>query len=53
MKSWLKDYQTKQMVKAEIKLTEKEIKVETTYLAGLKEWLKLLKSHERALNKSK
>lgn len=50
MKSWLKDYQTKQKVQAEIKLTEKEIKLETRHLAGLKEWLKLLKGH---LNKLK
>jgi hypothetical protein len=41
------------MVKAEIKLTEKEIKVETSHLARLKDWLELLKSYEKKLNKSK
>ena len=45
MRTWLKSYNTKQKVQAEIKLTEKEIKLETSHLAGLKEWLKLLKGH--------
>jgi len=53
MKAWLKDYQTKKQINDEKKRISKELKMLTKSLIGLRSWLKLLKSHERDINKLK
>lgn len=53
MKAWLKDYQTKKQINDEKKRISKELKMITKSLIGLRSWLKLLKSHERDINKLK
>jgi hypothetical protein len=53
MKSWLKYYKTKKQINDEKKRIANELKFLNDSLVGIKSWLKLLKSHERALNKSK
>lgn len=53
MKAWLKDYKTKKQINDEKKRIYRELKLLTKSLVGLKSWLKLLKSHEKEINKSK